>query len=299
MLTTTAPVIEEGFIPFAYQGETHQTYYKLFGSLEDRTRPPVVVVHGGPGISHDYLLPLADLAQQSYPVILYDQIGNARSTHLPHKPPSFWTIDLFLDELENLLAHFSVEDEYHIVGHSWGAMMGSEFIVRRRPAGLRRFVVSDAPAAVSDWGKSFKELLAKFPQDVKDAIARGFEDQEEYWNALMKVYVVHGCRAKPFPKDLEYSLLQVYGKDADRTVDEAPILSRWTIVDRLHLIEVPTLVINGRYDIAQDFVMKPYDDNIPNSRWITFENSSHTPFWEEREGYMEVVGSFLAEWNGA
>ncbi|KAI0671833.1 hypothetical protein C8Q78DRAFT_1078590 [Trametes maxima] len=124
--------------------------------------------------------------------------------------------------------------------------MGSEFIVRRRPAGLRRFVVSDVPAAVSDWGKSFRELLVKFPQDVKDAIAKGFEDQERYWNALMEVYAVHGCRAKPFPKDLEYSLLQVYSKDADRTVDEAPILSGWTIVDRLYLIKAPTLVINGR-----------------------------------------------------
>lgn len=71
------------------------------------------------------------------------------------------------------------------------------------------------------------------------------------------------------------------------------MLHGWTIIDRLHLIKVPTLVINGRYDIAQDWVIKPFAYNIPNSTWITFEASSHTPFWEERERFMQVVGEFL------
>ena len=73
------------------------------------------------------------------------------------------------------------------------------------------------------------------------------------------------------------------------------ILDGWTIIDRLHLIEVPTLVLNGRYDIAQGYVTQPFSDNIPNSTWVTFENSSHTPFWEEREQYMQVVGDFLGK----
>ncbi|KAI0649026.1 proline-specific peptidase [Trametes meyenii] len=294
MSTPTIPN-KEGLVAFPHDGETYQTFYKIFGNLEGRTKPPVVVVHGGPGISHDYLFPLADLANQSHPVILYDQIGNARSTHLPDKPPSFWTIDLFLDQLENLLAHFGIEDEYHIVGHSWGAMMCSEFIVRRQPSGLRRFVISDAPPAIALWEQSFMELLGKFPPEVKSAVAKGFEDREGHWNALMEVHVVHGCRAKPFPQELEYSLLQVYGENADRIVTNAPILKGWSVIDRLHLINIPTLIINGRYDIAQDYVVKPFSDNIPNSKWVTFENSSHTPFWEEREKYMEVVGRFLAE----
>lgn len=218
----TSAQATDGFIDFPYEGEVHQTYYKVFGDLQDRSRTPVIVIHGGPGLSHDYLLPLADLADQSYPVILYDQIGNARSTHLPNKPPTFWTIDLFIDELENLLKHFDIKDKYHIVGHSWGGMLACEVVARRQPPGLRRLVISDSPPSTALWGQSFMELLQKFPQEVQDAIAKGFEDRERYWNALLEVYAVHGCRAKPFPKDLEYSLLQVYGEDADRTVEDAP-----------------------------------------------------------------------------
>lgn len=70
-------------------------------------------------------------------------------------------------------------------------------------------------------------------------------------------------------------------------------LSNWTIIDRLHSIKSPTLVINGRFDIAQDFVIHPFVENIRGAKWVKFENSSHTPFWEERESYFEVVGKFL------
>ncbi|KAI0775111.1 proline-specific peptidase [Trametes elegans] len=285
---------EEGFIAFPYQGETYQTYYKLAGSLKDRTRPPVVVLHGGPGFSNDYMIPLADLVEQSFPVILYDQLGNARSTHLPDKPPTFWTIDLFLDEFENLVKYFGIQDGYVSLGHSWGGMMAAELVVRRQPKGLQRLVIADSPASIALWTQSFKELVAEFPQDVQDGIAVGQKDRERFWKAYLTVAAVHGCRAQPFPKELEYSLLQTFGEGADRTVANASILDGWTIIDRLHQIQVPTLVINGRYDFAQDYVTRPYSDNIPNSKWIKFEDSSHTPHWEERERYMKVVGDFLA-----
>ena len=69
----------------------------------------------------------------------------------------------------------------------------------------------------------------------------------------------------------------------------------WSIVDRVHEIDVPTLVINGRYDVAQDYVTEAYIKKIPGAKWIKFEGSSHMPFWEERENYMEAVAGFLGE----
>ncbi|KAI0833597.1 proline-specific peptidase [Trametes gibbosa] len=285
----------DGFIDFPYQGEVHQTYYRIFGDLENRTRPPVVALHGGPGISHDYIIPIADLTDQSYPVIMYDQIGNARSTHLPDKPPTFWTIELFIDELENLLKHFGIQDGYHIVGHSWGGILGSEFSVQRQPAGLRRLVISNSPPSIALWAESNKEINKNFPQAVQDALEKQFENREAYWNAVKEMYAFHGCRVKPFPKEVEYSLLQIFAEDADRSVDKARVLKDWTIIDRLHLVNVPTLVISARHDVGQVKIMKPFADNIPNAKWHIFQDSSHMPFWEEREAWMQLVGTFLAE----
>ena len=104
-MSSTPVKVTEGYVPFVREGKTYQTYYKIFGDLENRTRTPVVGVHGGPGLVHDYLVALADLTRDAaFPVILYDQLGNGRSSRVPAARAGFWSVALFLDELENLLA---------------------------------------------------------------------------------------------------------------------------------------------------------------------------------------------------
>jgi pimeloyl-ACP methyl ester carboxylesterase len=70
-------------------------------------------------------------------------------------------------------------------------------------------------------------------------------------------------------------------------------LRDWSIVDELHTISVPTLLINGRYDEATDTVVQPFFDRVPKVKWVSFAESSHLPQWEERERYMEVVAGYL------
>ncbi|KAJ7463275.1 proline iminopeptidase [Mycena latifolia] len=241
-----ATIPQEGTIPFTVSRETHQTWYKIFGPLGDRSVASLIALHGGPGMAHDYLTPLGDLAP--HPVILYDQIGNARSTHLPDKPKEFWTIDLFIAELENLLVHFGVQDAFVLLGHSWGGILAAEFAVQRKPRGLKGIVLSNSLAAMALWGQSNMQIMTTFPSD-------------KYHDALEEVYKLHACRMEEQLKD-------------------------WTIVDRLHEISVPYLVINGKYDLAQDFV-------IPKVKWIRYENASHLPMWEERERYIQDVKKFL------
>lgn len=70
-------------------------------------------------------------------------------------------------------------------------------------------------------------------------------------------------------------------------------LKDWSVVDRLHLIDVPTLLVSGRYDEATPESVRPYTDHIPDVRWHMFEHSSHMPHVEEEELYLRVVGTFL------
>ena len=79
----------------------------------------------------------------------------------------------------------------------------------------------------------------------------------------------------------------------DLTMVLPSVTKGWTIVDRLHDVDVPTLVINGQYDVAQDYVTEAYINRIPGAKWIKFEESSHMPFWEEREKYMQLTADFL------
>ncbi|CCL98429.1 uncharacterized protein FIBRA_00426 [Fibroporia radiculosa] len=292
------PRISEGSMPFVVHGETHYTWYKIVGDLSDRTRTPLVVLHGGPGFTHDYLLPNQDLATiASIPIIFYDQIGNGRSTHLRDKPQSFWTIDLFVDEFLNLVRHFAIEDNFDILGHSWGGMLGAEIEVRRQPAGLRRLIIADSPAAMSLWQESQVLLKSRLPEGEQAALAAGpAADKEKFVEAMEHFHGLFGCKVKPTPQELLYSRQQSDPETGDRTVADAMVkgdLGQWSIVARLSHVRVPTLLINGRDDFAQDFTCKPYFDGIPKVRWYTFEGSSHTPFWEERGRYMLFVADFL------
>ena len=72
-------------------------------------------------------------------------------------------------------------------------------------------------------------------------------------------------------------------------------LRDWSIVERLERIEVPTLLICGRYDEATPVVVRPYLEKIPGIRLALFEHSSHMPHVEERVACMGTVVSFLDE----
>jgi L-proline amide hydrolase len=70
-------------------------------------------------------------------------------------------------------------------------------------------------------------------------------------------------------------------------------LKDWTVVPDLHKIKASTLLLNGRFDEAQDFVMAPFFKHIAKAKWVTFAQSAHMPHLEETERYLEVVGDFL------
>jgi len=137
--------VREGYAPFG----PYQTWYRITGDLTSG-RTPLVVIHGGPGCTHDYVDAFKDVAASGHAVIHYDQLGNGRSTHLPDKDPSFWTVSLFLDELNNLLDHLQISQNYAILGQSWGGMLGSEHAILQ-PKGLRAFIPANSPTCMRTW----------------------------------------------------------------------------------------------------------------------------------------------------
>ena len=135
----------EGKAPF--QG--FETWYRVVGDLADHSTEapaPVVVLHGGPGGTHDYLVSMADLANQGRAVIFYDQLGNGRSTHLPDRGADFWTVQLFVEELANLLQHLGIAGRYHVLGQSWGGFLAQEHALTQ-PVGLQSLVISNSAAS--------------------------------------------------------------------------------------------------------------------------------------------------------
>ncbi len=287
----------DGRAPF----RTYQTWYRVTGSL-DAAAPPLVTLHGGPGCIHDYLDSLTDLASARRAVVHYDQLGNGWSTHLRDKGADFWTVELFLDELDSLLAHLGIAGRYDLLGQSWGGMLAAEHAVRR-PAGLRRLVIADSPASMATWIAEANRLREALPAEVQATLLRherdGTTHSKEYTAATRVFYDRHVCRV-PWPPELQRTFAAMA---QDPTVYETMngpsefhvigTLKSWTIEDRLDRIAVPVLVVSGRHDEATEACVRPYVERIAGARWTVFEESSHLPHIEERARFMQVVGAFL------
>lgn len=290
----------QGYVPF---GEW-QTWYRITGELSS-TKTPLVVAHGGPGCTHDYVLSIANIAETGRPVIHYDQLGNGRSTRLPEMGGDFWTVDLFLAELDNLLEALGIKDRYFLLGQSWGGMLGAEHAVRQ-PAGLKALVISNSPASMELWASEAKILRAQLPRDIEDALDRheadGTYSDPEYLAATQAYYDEHVCRVVPNPPEVQRTNEAMQEDAHVYNVMNGPneffcigTMRDWTVIDRLAHITAPTLLASGRFDEATPATVQPFFDLIPDVRWEIFENSSHMPFVEEPELYLSVVESFLAE----
>ncbi|HUV57796.1 MAG TPA: proline iminopeptidase-family hydrolase [Acidimicrobiales bacterium] len=290
----------QGTVPFL-DGET---WYRITGDLHSGLAP-LVVLHGGPGVPHDYVLSLTALASGGRAVIHYDQFGCGGSTHHPEKGADYWTVQLFLDELDNLLEHLGIADSYHLLGQSWGGMLGSEHAIRQ-PKGLKSLVISNSPASMALWVSEAMKQREALPESVREALnrheANDTTDDPEYLVATQVVYDQHVCRVVPNPPEVLRAMERLNEDPTVYHTMNGPneffcvgTLRDWSVVDRVHSIVAPTLLASGRFDEATPATVQPFFDAIPDVRWEIFENSSHMPFVEEPERYMKVVGDFLAE----
>ncbi|KAI0048203.1 proline-specific peptidase [Auriscalpium vulgare] len=295
-----------GLLPFEYQGETFETWYRVVGDLKAGHRP-VVILHGGPAFPSVYLHAHDELyTSQGIPVVYYHQLGCGNSTHLPEKPKEFWTVELFIAELENVLPKLNVGDDFDLLGHSWGAMLATEYVAARQPAGLKRLVLANGPASMALYKACAAKLMAsdRYPPGFLDAMRKHEEEltvaSAEYQGGSYLYLQKHTCTVDPWPQELQAAFGELL---KDPTVLRALFgdfilscngnLVGWSVEDKVAKIAYPTLVINGSEDTAQDECIAPFFHGIPKVRWVRYAKSSHMPWFEEREVYFRDLRDFL------
>ncbi len=272
-----------------------QIFYRSFGG--PHPRGTVLCLHGGPGASHDYLVPLADLAVYGYQVVLFDQVGCGRSE--PTSDTSVFTISHHIEEVEGVRTALQL-GRVHLLGSSYGGLLALSYALGHQE-NLWSVITTGGLASVPLASAEMRRLLDELPAGHRETIlrheARGEYTHPEYQAAVTAFYRRHVCRVDPWPQELldtfghigivyqwmngpnEFTITGTI-KDVDLTPD-------------LHRIRVPTLITTGRYDEVTPRVAQSIHEHIPGSRLVLFENSSHLPMWEERERYIAVVKSFL------
>lgn len=285
--------VQEGFVPV----DGYRVWYRIVGGGSDHEGFPLLVLHGGPGVPHDYLENLEALASETRRVVFYDQLGCGNSDH--PDDPSLCRVSRFADELATVRRELGL-DQVHILGQSWGGMLAIEYALRQ-PEGLVSLILANTLSSMPMWIAEANRLRAELPPEVNATLLRheeaGTTDDPAYQDAMNVFYARHVCRVIPMPEFVQRAFDKtgfVYNyMNGPSEFHVIGVIKDWDRTDRLSEIHVPTLIISGRYDESTPLINEILHRGIVGSEWVLLENSSHLAHVEEPELYMQTVQVFL------
>jgi proline-specific peptidase len=283
----------EGHVDF----RGYRTWYRFVGD-PNTPKTPLLALHGGPGSTHNYFAPLERLGS-ARPVVLYDQIGCGKSD----RPVDIeWGLDVFREEVAALRDQLGLE-RIHLLGTSWGGMLAQEHVLTGA-TGIVSLVLSSTLASIDQWAEEQLRLRGELPAEVVEVMDRheqaGTYDDPEYERAMDVYFDRHFYRG-PKPRAELEQMAKGRATDVYRAMQgpnewtTTGALRGWDIRDRLHEIDVPTLVIRGGYDMCTEPIAASLVEGIPGAREVVLEDSSHTPVLEETDRYLEAVSTFQRE----
>ncbi|AUV84035.1 proline-specific peptidase [Salinigranum rubrum] len=276
----------------------YELFYRRFGSGDET----LVGLHGGPGVPHDYLAPLAAHGTDRRSVYLYDQFGVGRSDGPATGDFDRYTAEHYRDELEAFRVALGV-DRLHLYGHSWGGMLALEYALAY-PDRVASLVLANAFADANAAHAGIRATVETLSEESREAIAtheasRTF-DAPEFQAAVMELIGEHVCRADPFPdpvsrafEEMNHDIYGLMWGPTEFVLAETARLRGRSVTDRLDEIDVPTLVLTGTYDELTPELARDLASALPDAELVEFEASSHTPFWEQPDEHREAVEAFL------
>ena len=286
----------EGYMPFW----EYQTYYRVVGECTGNKKP-LVLLHGGPGSSHNYFEVMDRLAEEDgRQLIMYDQIGCGNS-YVDNRP-DLWKTETWIDELVALRKHLGLT-EIHLLGQSWGGMQLLEYVCNYKPEGLKSIILSSTLPASWMWGEEAHRMIKELPKEMQDAIdyatTTGDYSRPEYQAAEDEYMLRHcagavtevspECLRRPKRSGRE-SYVVAWGPNE---FTPQGTLKNYDVTEQLKDIKEPALVISGGNDLCTPYIAKYMYDHIPNSRWELFRTCRHMCFVEDNERYVELMKEWL------
>lgn len=279
----------------------YSTYYRIVGESAPG-KSPIIMLHGGPGSTHNYFELLDKVALSGHAVISYDQIGCGNSYVDGH--PELWTIDTWLDELCGLISHLRLE-HFHLLGQSWGGMLEIVYLIEKQAQGVKSAILSSTLPSSRLWASEQHRLITFMSEAdqkaIADAEAFGDFSGQAYAQANERFMSLH-CAA-PVTADSPECLRRCKRSGAESYLygwgpnEYTPTgtLKDYNYTDRLHEIKVPCLITSGTNDMCTPLVAKTMHDRIAGSRWKLFDGARHMPFAEQTDKYCRMLEQWLDE----
>ena len=267
----------------------------------------VLLLHGGPGANHEYFQ-AADsyFPKESIEYYYYDQLGSSFSDK--PKDNSLWTIERFVDEVEQVRLGLGLnENNFIILGHSWGGILGIEYALKYQDK-MKALIISNMVPSIPDYIKYANEVLAPKLDPIVLKKIREYESAEDYTNteylSLIEEYYYpkHVLRMPldqwPSPvtrsmAGLNYDIyLKMQGPSEFGVVGDA-LLKDWDRKDDLKKLKIPVLTIGGKYDTMDPKQMEWMSSEVQNGSYLHCPNGSHWSMYDDQETYFNGVTKYI------
>lgn len=281
--------IKEGFIDVKW-GEL---YYKMMGRGE-----PVVVLHGGPGLDHNHMLPLAELAD-NYKVVFYDQRTTGNSTGIPDVDSI--TVSSFVQDLEEIRKQLKL-GKMHLLGHSWGAGLAMFYSIKY-PDNLKTLILLGCGGASSEYFGELFENIQKNTAEEDRLAMKEIEQSEAFKNRELEAFTkYYQIAVKPlfYDQSLPERERFTYGDNTakhQQAVGELLMkdLGEFDIYDQLSSISCPTLIIQGDSDPSPCEGTYKVHKHIKGSRVVFLQDTGHFVLHESPDETFSVIRNFLKD----
>ena len=294
--------IEEGYV----DAQGVFIYYKSLGS-----GPPLLILHGGPGASHDYLLPhLVPLARKNR-LVFIDERGSGKSPKLEN--PAQYTVENMVEDTEAVRKALRL-GKINLLGHSCGGVLAQAYALQYQEH-LSHLVLCSTFHSTKGMNEVFKTMKAKMPPDLKERIekleAAGLYGHGKVYerNRYPSEYMVAAWGEGYFPylfqkrPDANFDpnasgnmawdvYREMWGSHGEFVIDGN--MTSVEYANRLPSIKVPTLITVGDHDECYPSLSREMNALIPGSKLVVLPESGHMTFVDQHRMFAEAVQNFLA-----
>lgn len=295
--------IKEFYIPF----KDSKTYVRMIAG--DKNKTPLILLHGGPGSTHNSFECLDIISDyDNRTILMYDQYLCGKSLFGCKDNVS---VDNYLDELENIILYFNF-NKVHLLGHSFGGMLLIMLMCDRKPKYVSSIILADTLSSASLWSDEAHRLInsympKKYVKIIKKCEEKGNFNKYGFKKATelyIKMFLSTKLSDNKLPENVlkcrknerridRFSYEKLWGKSEFSVTGE---LKNYEYTEKMSTISVPTLLISGSEDESTPYQNKVmYDALKCKKRWALFRNSRHMTYYDENNKFVKTVVSFLIE----
>jgi proline iminopeptidase len=293
--------VQEGFV------DAHGVliYYTTIGR-----GAPLLIVHGGPGASHDYFLPyLLPLARHNK-LIFIDERGSGRSEKL--EDPTGYTVENMVEDVEDVRVALGL-GKISLLGHSYGGVLAQAYALRYQ-RNLTHLILCSTFSSTKAINEVFVKMKENMPAELRDRINRMeseglFGHGKDYEkNRYTNDYMVAAWGEGYFPylyqnhPDPNFDPIamgvtawdlyrEMWGSHGEYIIDGNLTSVEYT--DRLSTIHVPTLITVGDHDESDPSMSRVMNSKIAGSKLVILPKSGHMTFVDQPKMFLDAVSGFL------